>query len=109
MQRFLVPIYIYIYIYSIYHIIIKRFKEPKSGTPPTIHHPLNKTKIFGVESEILTSLRLEMNRLEPRGGKYGDLEKKSLLNIGILNKKKGLLNMRILNQNSQNLKLKIDF
>ena len=42
-------------------------------------------------------------------GKYGDLEKKSLLNIGILNKKKGLLNMGILNQNSQNLKLKIDF
>ena len=36
---------------------MKRFKEPKSGTPPTSHLPLNKTKVFGVESEILINYK----------------------------------------------------
>ena len=42
----------YIYTQSIYHIIIKWFKEPKSGAPPTTHHQ-NKKKVSGVKSEIL--------------------------------------------------------
>ena len=41
------------YVQSIYHIIIMRFKEQKSWTPPTAHPPLNKTKISGIKSEIL--------------------------------------------------------
>ncbi len=35
-----------------YHIIIKRFKEPKSWTPSTIHHQ-NKKKVSVIKSEIL--------------------------------------------------------
>ena len=35
-----------------YHIIIKRFDEPKSGTPSTIHHQ-NKKIISALKIEIL--------------------------------------------------------
>ena len=42
----------YSYAYSIYHIIIKRFEEPKSGHPPTTNHQ-NKKKVSALKSEIL--------------------------------------------------------
>ena len=50
-----------------FHIIIKRFKEPKSGPPPTTHHPLNKTFIFGVESNTL--LKYKRIKWTPEGHK----------------------------------------
>ena len=47
------------YISKMYHINIKRFEEPKIGTPPTIHHPLptthhqNKKKVSALKIQIL--------------------------------------------------------
>ena len=54
LQRFL--LHIYISIPKLYLVLLSRdLKDQKVGythPPSTIHHPLNKTKIFGVESEI---------------------------------------------------------
>ena len=32
---------------------MKRFEEPKSGHPPTFHHPQNKKKVSALKIEIL--------------------------------------------------------
>ena len=45
-------VYIYIYIQTIYHIIIKRFKDKKSP-PPSPSPTANKKKVSGYKSEIL--------------------------------------------------------
>ena len=39
---------------AMYHIIIKRFKEPEW---PTTNHQVNKSQIFGVENKILINYK----------------------------------------------------